>query len=263
MRLALVLALLAAGAAAQPGPPAQGEAPPAAPPPLPELTVPPVAGDETYGAPISADTLRPAPSPPVLEAYRADPDFQYDDPEAEGPTLWEAFWGWIARTLWRPIAEGTTREVRGWVMIGLAALVLGWAASRLLRAEGGVVFARGGGDGGVGGPLLDVEDIGAVDLASRLRAAEAAGDLREAVRVRYLLALQGLDAAGAIRWRRDKTNRQYVAEVAAAGGGLEAPFRRATRAFDAVWYGERAVSQALYRELGPVFDRASTAPRAA
>ena len=78
--------------------------------------------------------------------------------------------------------------------------------------------------------------------------------------MRYLLLLQALDAAGALSWRRDKTNREYVAEVSAADRAHAGPFARATRAFDAVWYGERPVSPALYAELAPVFDRATPRP---
>ena len=49
--------------------------------------------------------------------------------------------------------------------------------------------------------------------------------------------------------------------MAAADADHAPLFTRATRVFDAVWYGERPVSPALYAELAPLFDGAS--PRAA
>lgn len=243
------------------------EAPPASPAPPPPapfdgLDVGDVleGGGEVYAAPVATDTLRPAEPPPVLDAYRADPDFQYDRPEAEGPSLWERFWDWVWRTLWGPIEESTSAGFRDVVLIGLAVLALGWVVARLLRAEGGGVFGRSERAGGTAGPLLDAEDIAEVDLGSRLRSALGAEDHREAVRVRYLLLLQALDAAGTIAWRRDKTNRQYVAEVRAADPDRAGAFARATRAFDAVWYGERSVSADLYARLAPAFDEAAPAP---
>ncbi len=244
-----VAVLAASAAVAQPSPP------PAAPPPPPPISLPP--GDDLYGAPPATDTLRPRPAPARLGAYRADPDFQYDNPQAEGPSLGERVWVWLRRTVWDPVRENTTADGRWAVVVALAVGLLGWAVSRLLRAEGGGVFARQRGGTGTAGPLLDVDDIAVVDLGTRLRHALAAGDHRQAVRVRYLVLLQALDAAGALVWRRDKTNRQYVAEVAAADPAHAAPFARATRAFDAVWYGERPVPPALYAELAPVFDRAT------
>ena len=253
----LVLALLAAAAVAQ-------EAPPAAPPPpppdvVPADALPPEDPADVYGAPLATDTLTPAPAPATLDAYRADPDFQYDDPQAEGPSLWEQFLRWLRRTLWDPVFENTTPDMRRYVLIALAVLVVGWAVARLLRVEGAGVFARRSDTGGGVGPLLDAEDIADVDLGTRLRAALDRGDHREAVRVRYLLLLQALDASGALAWRRDKTNRQYVAEVRASRPDRAATFARATRVFDAVWYGERPVPPALYAELAPLFDEAAPA----
>jgi len=262
MTLAVVLLLAALGAA----PMAQGgQAPPPPPPPPTDVVIeplPPPAPPDTHAvldAPYSTQALRAAPAPAVLDAYRADPAFQYDHPEAEGPSLWDRFWTWLWRSIWQPIQESTSAGFRDWVIIGLAVGALGWVVARLLRTGGVGVFARGARAGVGVGPLMDVEDIAEVDLETRLGHALAAGDHREAVRVRYLRLLQALDAAGVVAWRRDKTNRQYVAEVAAADPRHAPSFRRATRAFDAVWYGERPVSESLYARLAPVFDGAHPA----
>ncbi len=206
-------------------------------------------------APLATDTLRPRPAPPAVEAYRADPDFQYDRPQARGPSVWALVWDWIRRTLFEPIGRYTTLSFWEAVLVAVAVGALGWVVSRLVGAGGSGVFAERQAAGAA--PLLDAEDIAEVDLGARLAAALDGGDLREAVRVRYLLVLQALDAAGALAWRRDKTNRQYVGEVAASRADLAPPFRSVTRAFDAVWYGERPVPTALYAELAPLFDRAS------
>ena len=142
--------------------------------------------------------------------------------------------------------------------------LLGWGVTRLLRADVGPLFGRK--DEAVeaaSGELLDVDDISTVDLGSMLARALEDGRLRDAVRFRYLLALQALDGAGAIAWRRDKTNRDYVREARAASGDLARPFADVTRAFDYVWYGERPVDRARFDRLGDRFDRLDAALREA
>ena len=228
-----------------------GQAPP--PPPAPP---PPVDNpfDAPERAPLATEPVRPLAPPPVVDAYRADPDFQYDRPQAEGPSLWSIVWDWVVRTFFEPIGRYTSVSFWEGALVVAAVLALGWVVARVVGAEGTGVFA--GRSPAAPGALLDAEDIAAVDLDARLADALGRGDWREAVRVRYLLVLQALEAAGAVAWRRDKTNRQYVGEVAAARPDLADPFRQVTRAFDAVWYGERPVSQALYGRLAPLFDRA-------
>ena len=253
---AFLLVALALGGQVPPSPgpaPPSAAPPPAAPPaqPIPPPPPPPSAAP----VPDATAPLRARPAPPVLDRYGADPDFQYDTPRARGPSLWELFWNWVVRTFLEPLARTTTWSFWKTVLVVLAVAALGWVVARLAGAEGSGLFARQ--TAAPGASLLDVPDIAAVDLGARLRDALAGGDLREAVRVRYLLVLQALDAAGALAWRRDKTNRQYVAEVAAARPALAEPFRAVTRAFDAVWYGERPVPPALYDRLADLFDRAA------
>ncbi|MGB3543099.1 DUF4129 domain-containing protein [Rubrivirga sp.] len=230
---------------------------PAAPPP-PPASVLEVARD-TAAVPTSTAPLEQRAVPDIVERYRADPDFKYADPEVEGPSLWDRFWSWLERTFWDPIYDSTTAEGRDIILVLVAVVALGWVVARLLRTEGsfGVLARRDRDAPGVG--LLDVDDIAQVDLEARLRDALAASDYRQAVRVRYLAVLQDLDAAGALEWRRDKTNRQYVLEVGHRSPDLADSFRKTTRVFDAVWYGERPVSASRYDRLVPLFEAA--APR--
>ena len=266
MRRGLALgAVLACALGAQIAPPPPPSPPaPGYPSPPPASPAPPETVDDLDlvdappppAPPFATDTLRPAPAPPVLDAYRADPDFQYHRTEARGPSLWQRFWTWLSR-LFGDSAGQAPPGFWTTVFVLLSVLGLGWAVTRVLQAGGSGLFSRSD-RAPDGAPLLDVEDIAEVDLGTRLRTALAAGNHREAVRVRYLQTLQALDAAGVVAWRRDKTNRQYAAEVGAARPALADPFRDATRVFDAVWYGERPVSGALYARVAPLFDRVAS-----
>ena len=258
--LGLALVLLAAASAAAQEPP-----PPAAPPPEPAepieiVEIPAAPGATDWDdVPLATDTLQPRAVPQdALARYAADPDFQYDRPRAERPSLLSRIMDWLWRTLFQPILSGAGSEGGQMVLIVAAVLFFGWIVTRLLRADSGTMLARRDVARGAAGPLLDVEDIAEVNVEQLLADALEREDFREAVRFRYVLALQRLDARGAIRWRRHKTNREYVRE-ARAWEGVAQPFAEATRLFDFVWYGERPVDHARYATLAPVLDRLDAA----
>lgn len=217
-----------------------------------------VAPQEVYQAPPDA-APRDAPQP-QLDELRANPDFQYEDPEAETPSLWDRFWMWVARTFLQPIGEGVTSRPTQWALMTLAGLAILWVLVRFLRGEGSGLFGRKDIDAGeVGELLLDVENIEDVDLGSRLADAIRDGDHRAAVRLRYLLALQVLAQKGHIEWARDKTNRTYVLEARqSAGAEVGRAFADVTRVFDHVWYGGLRVDADRYARFENRFDRLDT-----
>lgn len=274
--LAVVLVGFSAAVHAQelaPTPPPQAvePAPPAPPPPPPPSRghdapdfgpfFPDSAPEADDLTPLATDSLAPRESPAeTLARYRADPDFQYDRPRSERPSLLQRFLDWLGRTFFAPLFAGLATDGGRYLLIALLVVLLGWAVTRLLRADMGPLFARRDVDAATAGPLLDVEEIAEVDLDALLEEALGRNDFREAVRFRYLLALQTLDLHGAIRWSRHKTNREYVREAREAGGpALADPFADTTRVFDWVWYGERPVDRDRYARLGPLFERLDTA----
>lgn len=89
------------------------------------------------------------------------------------------------------------------------------------------------------------------ELELRLEAALQREDFREAVRVYFTMILQELIRFNAIKWKREKTNHQYLQEVKSPT--LKSDFRRTVRLFEIVWYGEYAIDAARYKEIEPVF----------
>jgi hypothetical protein len=73
------------------------------------------------------------------------------------------------------------------------------------------------------------------DLDRFLREALSTGNYAQAVRVYYLQIIKDLSAKEAIKWSREKTNRDYLREM--RGHGLSAPFRAATTTYERIWYG--------------------------
>ena len=105
----------------------------------------------------------------------------------------------------------------------------------------------------VGGvDLKDIEDnIHESDLEAFIGKALAEKKYTLAVRLYYLLLLKELSTAGLIRWKRDKTNRQYLNELGKTG--LAPGFLRATRVFELAWYSEYEIDETSFRQIEPEF----------
>lgn len=102
--------------------------------------------------------------------------------------------------------------------------------------------------------IEDIEDrIHESDLERFLREALEKKDYRLAIRVYYLAIIKELSLKDLIRWKRDKTNREYLNEVIAAKPELHGGFRETTLAFERVWYGDIDVREQDYDMISPRF----------
>ncbi len=74
------------------------------------------------------------------------------------------------------------------------------------------------------------------------------GNYMMAIRLYYLWAIKELSAKHYIKWKRDKTNRDYARELRKTD--LHKPFRDVTRIFERVWYGnQKELDQPSYMQL--------------
>lgn len=202
---------------------------------LPQAAAPAVRYDT------AAVTVR-RPEAERLEAYRRDPAYAYDREPDAPESLWARIGRWINAQLARLFSPALS-PVRRWLAYLAVALGVGFAVTRLLRMElTGVVSRRGARAAATA--LPDEEALPAPDLQARLDAAVAALDYRRAVRLTYLLALRRLADARRVAWRLDKTNHEYLDEL--ADPALREAFARLTYVFDYAWYGHFPVSAAAY-----------------
>lgn len=100
-------------------------------------------------------------------------------------------------------------------------------------------------------PITD-DQLPNFGLDGHIREAETSGDFGAAVRFRYLCILQALERGMWIKWRKEKTNREY------AGDLKKAPFKEifylATQVFDRVRYGAYLPEEKQYQqEIVPLF----------
>ena len=93
---------------------------------------------------------------------------------------------------------------------------------------------------------------GFADLEALALAARNAGQLREAVRFRYLHALHLLENVGLITRTKDKTNMDYLRELGRTS--YYQPFAAITLQYEYVWYGKMSLSEAQYGRVNEAFE---------
>lgn len=91
------------------------------------------------------------------------------------------------------------------------------------------------------------------------RAAIAAGDWREAIRMRYLHSLQLLEAKQLIAPGKDKTNMDYLRELASTA--WHKPFAKLTLHYEYVWYGQQPLNNGQFAQLEEQFSAFKTSLR--
>lgn len=87
------------------------------------------------------------------------------------------------------------------------------------------------------------------------------GDIRNAIRIYYLMSLQLLHLNGFIKWEKDKTNSKYLLEV--SSHPFVADFSALTRIYETSWYGKYipdAVVFAVIKSQFTVFNNQFPAP---
>ncbi|RYU78003.1 DUF4129 domain-containing protein [Hymenobacter persicinus] len=208
------------------------------------------AGDSARRVELPADRTTPVrlrePAAGRLRAFRQQSEFQYVEPVPAETSAWSRFW----RRFWQWLGEllsGPGYRTRGryvvYAAFGVAFLMV---LLRVLRLD----FTNALGRTARPLPLAyeaAAEDIHAIDFPARLQEAEEAGNYRLAVRLGYLHVLHTLTTRHLIDWQPDKTNHEYLRELASTP--WQDAFATLTRQFEYVWYGELALTARSYAQV--------------
>lgn len=124
------------------------------------------------------------------------------------------------------------------VAVGIIMVLLGLKPGFLFRRKGGQTEAAAA-------AVEEGEDIHNMRFETELEKAIRLGNYRLAVRIQYLDTLKKLSDRGLIRWLPNKTNWEYVQEL--AGTPYSGGFRQITTAFEYAWYGEFAIDEPVFR----------------
>ncbi|MEM1269973.1 MAG: DUF4129 domain-containing protein [Bacteroidota bacterium] len=180
------------------------------------------------------------PGPEEL-ALLDDARFDYGTrPVVEAPSLFDQLLAWLANAVGDavpPVVVQVLAEYGPWVLLVLGVAGLIWI---LTRSELRGVFSRKD-RSREETPVFSVleEDLRAGNFDIRMAEAVRDGRHRDVVRLAYLAALSDLEAAGAIRYQRQKTNHDYLREL--SGHPAEPSFAELTALFASAWYGGRHV----------------------
>lgn len=94
-------------------------------------------------------------------------------------------------------------------------------------------------------PQLSQRHIEEIDLDALVGEALGEGNFRLAVRYRFLKVLKLLSQREIIAWHFEKTNLDYLGEIAHTP--LQTEFRKASYLFENIWYGQRPLDEEGYR----------------
>ncbi len=186
-----------------------------------------------------------------LDGYKGRADFQYEEQQID-LSWWQRFKQWIRYK----IAELMSREGSYILLkdIGIIAgiIALLYLVMKLLGMDAVSVFSRKS-------RTVDIaftehtENIHAIDFATELQKAIETGNYRLAVRLLYLDCLKKLSDSGLIRWQPAKTNAAYVAEL--NEGTVQKAFKRLTRQFEYIWYGDFGINRQHFTQLHEAFQQ--------
>lgn len=149
---------------------------------------------------------------------------------------------------------GWLKYVAQGILIVGGAVLLAFIIYRMLGFKGGPSNKRINRQSDIGEINLEKieENLAETDLERYIRLAVEQGNLPLAVRLYYLAVIQSLSQRQVIRWKKDKTNRHYLAEAAATGFYPE--FRALTLVYETTWYGNLDLDREMFDQLQSRFN---------
>lgn len=186
-----------------------------------------------------------------LQELKNDKDFQYERAQAPAPNLWTRFWSWV----WWKIAEiMATKTGRGTVYTGLiiaAVAAIVFFVTRVMGMSKSGFLSR---NNGANNPFTTyAEDINSISFEDAITNAIQNRNFRLAIRLLYLHSLKQLSDKGYIDWRINKTNADYIKEI--ADKPLESLFRKITYTFERIWYGEMNIGNEEFEQINLQFQQ--------
>ena len=182
-----------------------------------------------------------------LDEYRADKDFRYDVVTYKQNTIWDKVRYYFYQALKFLFGKGGAAPILRYVFLAaviifvvmqLTGAKLQWFLGKNNKAREGIVS-------------IPDEDISNIDLQELADKALADGNLRLCIRYHYLHLLKVLDEKSHINWHKDKTNREYLAEIQEPE--IRKQFQQQTLVFDYVWYGNFTISEEQFNWVNSGF----------
>lgn len=91
------------------------------------------------------------------------------------------------------------------------------------------------------------ENMHEIELSDPIQIAIQQGEYDTAIRLYYISILKELSLKKFIKWKKDKTNRDYYNEL--SGNTIQSPFSRMTNIYERIWYGKKSLQLADFKNL--------------
>lgn len=177
---------------------------------------------------------------------KAEEDEEEVEEAAELSNSGDSFWDIFSGISTSPFVSA--------LLIGLASILLILLIIYLISiAQRDRALAQGS-SRNLGFNLDEIEEnIQESDLERALRLALEAKDYKVALRIYYLSIIKTMNAQSLIRYKKEKTNFDYVRELQEAQ--LQSHFSAITISFERIWYGNRSIGLEEYTKLQPKFEQ--------
>ena len=195
----------------------------------------------------------------VLESFKTQDDFNYTFKPVE-KNVFEKMWAWLGRVVKRILsfifddigpAVGVLSAIVKAIPWIVLALLLFFILKFFLK-----VNTRNATDVLETVPSIqltnDEELINNLQLNELIAQAIQEKDYRLAVRFYYLLILQKLTDKELIVWQQEKTNEDFIREVAKLK--IASDFTEITRLYDFVWYGNFEINEPEFLKATTLFN---------
>jgi len=185
-----------------------------------------------------------------LRELQTDRAYQYSNeaPPPDNPIA--RFFSWLFSKLSAFLSSESYQTVWQYVIL---VCIAGFVIYMLMKAEMlDFLFPRKAQSDELAYATL-AENIHEINFDLAIEDAVNQRNFRLAVRLLYLQTLKRLTDSGQINYKPDKTNRQYVHEL--ANTPLQPDFDSLTRQFDFVWYGDFPVDEAQFGQIRQQFQQ--------
>ncbi len=187
----------------------------------------------------------------TLNELKKQEDFQYNKTHEPVISLWDKFWNWV---WWKAGQLLSTKQGRitVWsvlIIMGIAIMIFFVVKLSGMDQEG--LFGRSNKD--LQPYTLSQNDIHKISFDDEIEKAANNADYRLATRLQYLRALKRLSDKRQIDWKLNKTNNDYLFEI--AGKPFHDIFRGLTFNFEHIWYGGKQISKGHFLEISEKFQQ--------
>ncbi|RTL60761.1 MAG: DUF4129 domain-containing protein [Sphingobacteriales bacterium] len=180
----------------------------------------------------------------TINKYRSQDAFQYSTKDkARTKSFFERLWDWLWEKYYDLMGQEAGNTLITILLWTFAILGVVYFILRIIGMDAFAFFQKKNKDGGLSYEVLD-ENVHTINFNEAIETAVNQRNYRLAVRLLYLQTLKKLTDKNYINWQPNKSNRQYVHEL--ANISLTTSFGSLTTEFEYVWYGEMQLSPQEY-----------------